>query len=204
MQLIGRYLSPFVRRTAVTLGLYNMPFEHLGLQHTGDDAPKLRAINPLGRVPALVLDNGDVLVESAVIIDHLDREVGAGKSLTPADGPERSQVMMLTAMATGAVEKAIATAYEIRFRPEEKRHAPWVERCTEQAQGGFAYLNEQLTGDWLVGGKMTQADVTTAVCWQFATIATKKLAGATAAPNLDALVERLMSIDAYSSTLPQA
>ncbi len=51
---------------------------------------------------------------------------------------------------------------------------------------------------------MTQADVTTAVCWQFATIATKKLAGATAAPNLDALVERLMSIDAYSSTLPQA
>ena len=99
MQLIGRYLSPFVRRTAVTLGLYGMAFEHLGLQHTGDDAPKLRAINPLGRVPALVLDNGDVLVESAVIIDHLDREVGADKSLTPMDGAERSQVMMMTAMS---------------------------------------------------------------------------------------------------------
>ncbi len=168
MQLIGRYLSPFVRRTAATLGLYGIAFESVGLQHTGDDAPKLRQINPLGRVPALVLDNGDVIVESSVIIDYLDREVGPERSLTPAGGDARTQVLTLTSVATGAVEKAIATVYESRFRPEEKRHAPWVERCTEQAQGGYAHLNEKLTGDWLVGDKMTQADVTTAVCWQFA------------------------------------
>ena len=203
MQLIGRYLSPFVRRTAVTLGLYDMPFEHLPLQHTGDDVPALRRLNPVGRVPALVVSDDEVIVDSAVIIDYLDHKVGAARSLTPLEGPDRTAVMSLTAVATGAVEKAIATAYEVRFRPEERRHAPWVERCTEQAQGGFAHLESQLDGDWLFGDRMTQADVTTAVCWQFAGIATPKLKAGVEAPRLDALVERMMSLPVYADTLPQ-
>ncbi|MEM7404220.1 MAG: glutathione S-transferase family protein [Pseudomonadota bacterium] len=202
MQLLGRYLSPFVRRVATTLNIYGIEFENRPLQHTGDDAPALRAFNPVGRVPALVLDDGGVIVDSAVILDFLDREMGADKALTPLSGDARTRVLSMTNVATGAAEKAIATAYEIRFRPEERRHQPWVDRCTEQSIGGFAHLNEQLSGDWLVGGKMSQADVTTAVAWQFAGIATPSLAAALDAPNLDRLVARMMEMDAYSSTLP--
>jgi glutathione S-transferase len=202
MQLLGRYLSPFVRRTAVTLTLYGMPFESLPLQHTGDDAPRLRELNPLGRVPALVLDDDTVIIDSAAIIDFADREVGPERALTPAGGPERTQVMSFTSAAIGAAEKAIATVYEKRFRPEEKRHAPWVERCAEQALGGFGYLNGQYEGDWLVGGRMTQADITTAVAWQFTGIANPKLAASLDAPKLDQLVERMMQVAAFADTHP--
>jgi len=202
MQLLGRSLSPFVRRVATTLNLYDMRFESLPLQHTGDDAPVLRQSNPVGRVPALVLDDGEVIVDSAVILDYLDREAGAQRTLTPFSGPERTRVMSLTSIATGAVDKTIATVYEVRFRPQEARHQPWVDRCTEQALSGFTYLNSQLKDDWFVGGRMTQADVSTAVVWQFTGMAAPKLQKSISAPALDALVERMMAIPAFSSTVP--
>lgn len=202
MQLVGRYLSPFVRRTAVTLTIYGIPFESVALQHTGDDAPRLRALNPLGRVPALVLDDDTVIVDSAAIIDYADREVGPERALTPASGAARTQVMSLTSVAIGAAEKAIATVYEVRFRPEEKRHAPWVDRCAEQSIGGFKYLNDHYQGDWLVDGRMTQADVTTAVAWQFTQIANAKLAASMDLSNLNTLVERMMQVPAFAETHP--
>ena len=202
MILIGRYLSPFVRRVATTLELYELPFEHNPLQHTGDDAPKLRQQNPVGRVPALVLDDERILVDSHTIIDYLDRHVGAEKSLTPTDGEARDRVLNICGIACGAVEKAIATVYEARFRPKEMRHAPWVERCTEQAIGGFSHLENELTGDWFAGDAMTQADVTSAITMQFVSLAAPKIKEAMETPKLDALVERMMQNPNYAKTLP--
>ncbi len=205
MQLLGRYLSPFVRRVATTMNFYGIAFEHRPLQHTGDDVPTLRALNPVGRVPALVLDDGEVIVDSATILDYLDREVGPERALTPAAGPARTRVMSLTAIAIGAIDKAIAVAYEARFRPEEKRHAPWVERCAEQARGGYAHLEAHLDaepeGRWLHGGAMSQADITTAIGWQFMEIATPEVQASVEAPRIAALVERLMGEKAFASTV---
>ncbi|MGK0171878.1 MAG: glutathione S-transferase [Gammaproteobacteria bacterium] len=204
MILLGRYLSPFVRRVATTLEIYELPFEHRGLQHTGDDVPALRAHNPVGRVPALVLDDGQVIVDSAAILDVLDREVGPERALTPASGLARNQVLNLLGVATGAFDKAIATVYEVRFRPEERRHAPWVERCAEQAVGGFTYLESQLKGPYFQGDKMTQADVTVAVGWQFLGIAAKDLRASIDAPRIAELSERMAALDAFKKTNPAA
>jgi len=202
MQLLGRYLSPFVRRVATTLGIYEIPFESNPLQHTGDDAPRLRALNPVGRVPALVLDNGEVIVDSAAILDYLDREVGPDRALTPASGSARTQVMSLTGLALGGVEKAIAVAYEVRFRPEERRHAPWVERCSEQSSGAYEHLNSLLEDDWLHGSQMTQADLTTAIGWQFMALGMPDLKATINAPRLDGLLERMLEIPAIKDTIP--
>ena len=202
MILIGRYLSPFVRRVATTLELYEMPFEHRPLQHTGDDVPALRQHNPIGRVPALVLDDGNVIVDSAAILDYLDRRMGPERALTPASGPERNRALNLLAIATGALEKAIATIYEVRFRPEERRHAPWVERCAEQARGGFDYLEGQLRGPHFLDRGMSQVDVTVAVGWQFLGLAAKDLRASIAAPSIDSLSERMLELPAFRKTLP--
>ena len=202
MQLLGRYLSPFVRRVATTLGVYEIAFESNPLQHTGDDAPRLRALNPVGRVPALVLDNGEIIVDSAAILDHLDREVGPARALTPASGSDRTNVMSLTGLAIGGIEKAVAVAYEVRFRPEERRHAPWVERCSEQTRGAYEHLNSLLQGNWLHGDKMTQADLTTAIGWQFMGKATPDLQASINAPRVDALLERMLEIPAFKETIP--
>lgn len=202
MILIGRLLSPYVRRVATTMNLYDMPFEHRPLQHTGDDVPELRKINPLGRVPALVTDDSQVIVESSAILDYLDREVGAERALTPASGNARTQMLSMLGVATGSVDKAISVAYEVRFRPEEKRHPEWVERCEGQAREGFEWLESQLKGDWFLGNKMSQLDVTTAVGWQFLGAGTPKLQASIKAPKIAALAERLMEVEAFSGTAP--
>jgi len=202
MILIGRYLLSIRPSRRSTLQLYGIAYEHHPLQHTGDDAPELRTRNPVGRVPALILDDGQVLVDSVTILDYLDREVGPERALTPLGGIERNQALNLLGIAVGAVEKVISTVYEVRFRPEEKRHAPWVERCAEQARGGMSYLESQLTDDWFLGNRMTQVDVTVAIGWQFMEIAAKELLATIEAPRLSALGERMGELDAFKNTFP--
>ena len=88
MILIGQYDSPFVRRVAIALTLYGLAFEHKPWSTFGD-AEKIRPYNPLTRVPTLVLDDGDVLIDSTAIIDYLDSLVPAEKRMFPSAEPER-------------------------------------------------------------------------------------------------------------------
>src|ERR1043165_3848888 len=76
MILVGVNRSPFTRRVAITLEAYGMPYKQLPLSGFNERA-EVRASNPLGRIPALVLDNGEVLVDSGAIIDHLDEAFGS-------------------------------------------------------------------------------------------------------------------------------
>src|SRR5262245_52316510 len=96
MKLIGNYLSPYVRRVAVTLNILNMPFELEELLVFKAPEP-VRRHNPLVRIPVLVLDDGATLVESAAILDEIDRLVGPKRSLTPPGGLERRRVVQTTA-----------------------------------------------------------------------------------------------------------
>ena len=75
MKLIGNYLSPFVRRVGVSLNALGMPFEHQPLRPS-EQPDELRKYNPLARIPALVLDDGEVLIESYAILDALDEMAG--------------------------------------------------------------------------------------------------------------------------------
>ena len=92
MFLIGQYNSPFVRRTAIALRLYGLPFEHRPWSTFGE-ADKIAPYNPLRRVPTLVLDSGEALIESFAILDYLDELVGPDKAMLPAKGPERRRAI---------------------------------------------------------------------------------------------------------------
>src|SRR6476646_7350167 len=80
MILIGQFDSPFVRRVAIALRLYGLPFEHRPWSTFGD-ADKIAPYNPLRRVPTLVLDSGEALIESTAILDYLDELVGRDKAM---------------------------------------------------------------------------------------------------------------------------
>lgn len=165
MILIGMFDSPFVRRVAVSASLLGMPFEHRNWS-VGRDFDRIRAYNPLGRVPTLVLDDGETLIESAMILDWLDEQAGPARALLPASGAARRKALTLMAVATGAADKGIHLVIERVFRPEEKRHAPWADRCRVQIDGACAELDRlcAAAGDsaWLLGDTMTQADITLA------------------------------------------
>ena len=121
MKLLGGYGSPFTRRVAITLHLYELPYEHVpDVRGNG----VIEEFNPLGRIPALILDDGKTLIDSAAILDYLDHRVGPRRCLTPLDGEERAHMVSLLALAVGSTEKGVAMLYEIERRPIEKWHTP--------------------------------------------------------------------------------
>lgn len=164
MILIGMFDSPFVRRVAISMTQLAMPFEHRNWS-VGRDAARIREFNPLARVPTLVLDSGEVLIESAMILDYLDQKAGAERALLPAFGEARRRALSLIALATGAADKGIQTVYERIFRPPEMNYAPWTQRCLAQMHAAIAELETRcaaVRGEWLVGDKLSQVEITLA------------------------------------------
>jgi glutathione S-transferase len=200
--LYGRHASPFVRRVAVTLRLYGIAYEHVPLMPFGPDKAALSAFNPIARVPALRLADGEMLIDSAVIIDHLDQLAGP-HALTPATGPARRRVLTLLAVAHGANEKLVAGLYERHFRPREAWHKPWLDACDKQVRDGLQWLDAQFVGPWFTGDAMTQADVTVAVLFLFGRAKRPRFFAGLACGKLEALAARLQGTPAFQATLPE-
>ena len=132
----------------------------------GRDFDRIRQYNPLGRAPTLVLDDGEVLTESAMMLDHLDDIVGSERALMPATGIARRDAQRLIALATGAIDKAVLIVLERIFRPADMHSEAWLSRCRTQVEGALGELDKACTAraghDWLVGDAMTHADIAVA------------------------------------------
>jgi glutathione S-transferase len=159
MILVGQYDSPFVRRVAVTLYHYGMPFERNAISVFGN-VKAMQKVNPLIRIPSLVLETGDILIDSSAIIDYLDEQAGPARALTPPHGPERRKVLQAVAFAVGAIDKAAAVVYERHFHSGKMLAKDWEKRCLEQLAGGLAHLEHECGAPWFFDRQMTQADVT--------------------------------------------
>jgi glutathione S-transferase len=203
MLLIGMFDSPFVRRVAITMKLMELPFEHANWS-IGRDFDRIREYNPLGRVPALVTDDGEKLLESGAILDYLEERAGPDRALLPRSGAERRQALKLMALATGAADKGAIQVYERVFRPEEKRHPPWCDRCRVQMSGSLAaidrYLGERGVSQWLVGKRMTQADITAVCVFTFLNDALRVASDAVMFQSLAMLAARCESLPVFQET----
>ena len=165
MILIGMYDSSYTRRVAIAMALYGMPFEHRAWS-VGRDFDRIRQYNPLGRAPTLVLDDGEVLTESAMMLDYLDDVVGRERALMPTTGIARRDAQRLIALATGAIDKAVLIVLERVFRPVEMHSEAWLSRCRTQVEGALHELDRACAAraghDWLVGEAMSHADIAVA------------------------------------------
>ena len=168
MQLIGYLDSPYVRRVAISADLMGIPFEHRELS-IFRDFDEFRAINPLVKVPTLVLDDGTVLVESGLIIDHLEGLAPCERRLLPTAPDDLLSARRLLGITLVAMEKAVSLIYERHQRPAETQHQPWIDRVFTQLGGACELLELKLEGvdGWLFGERMLQADITLAVAWRF-------------------------------------
>ena len=205
MKLLGSKRSPYVRRVGVSLNVMGLDYT-LDPVAVWDNPEEVSAHNPLVRVPTVVLDDGDTLVESYAILDALDEMAGDDKRLIPASGPDRRKVMKVTAVASGTIDKTIWAVSEGRFHPKEKVHRPWIEHNEGQVLGGLGYLNDlaAAAGDgWLAGGaRMSQADVTGVVAFTFANLARPRLEISDKFPALAAFAARCEATEEFSSTMP--
>ena len=168
MILIGQYDSPFVRRVGVALTLYGIPFEHRPWSTFGD-ADKIRPYNPLTRVPTLVLDDGDVLIDSTPILDYLDSLVPAEKRMHPVAEPARHRALKVTTMGVHTAEKAVALFYE-RALHKSTASDVWTNRCQRQISGALAALEKdratRKTAYWF-GDAIGHTDVAVAAALRF-------------------------------------
>lgn len=201
MILIGRYRSPFTRRVAISLRLLGLAYEHRPYT-AWSNLDAVRAVNPVGRVPALVLDSGETLFDSTAIVDYLDHLAGQERALTPVSEPQRRRVMRIVCCALGTLEKVVAALYECTMRPPEKIHAPWIEHNESQARGGLRWLDALALSPWLAGEALTQADVTTVVMHDFTRIVNPSLLPPGSYPTLGALSQRCNELDAFRATQP--
>ena len=163
--LIGQYDSPFVRRVGIALTLYDMPFEHRPWSVFGD-AEKIRAINPLVRVPVLVLESGFALSESHAILDYLDSLVA--QPLFPRTQPQRHQVLHVAALATGLADKAVSLFYERALH--QPTSALWEARCGAQISSVLSRLEDDRASrnsPWWFGPNLTHADIAVACALRF-------------------------------------
>jgi len=197
MILIGQYDSPFVRRVGIALTLYGLSFEHRPWSTFGD-AEAIRRYNPLVRVPTVVLDDGDVLVDSHVIIDHLDSLVPADRAMYPREEPARRQALKVAALTAGLSDKAVSLFYEQRLHKEVS--ALWVERCRGQIEGVLAVLEAdraRRSGDHWFGDRIGHADIAVAASLRHLGESQPGLADMARLPALAAHCARLEALPAF-------
>lgn len=199
MILLGRDLSPFVRRSATVLNLLELDYERR-IVSTADDADEIRTHNPLGRVPALLLD-GEALIDSAAIIDYALEIADAEHRLLAATGEARRRTLQLSAFATGTMEKGVASAYEVSQRPKNLVHPPYRQKLQQQALAGLVALDEAAPkADWFGGAEPNLADVNAVVAYDFISIVAPNIAQELASGPLAQLCERANTTTAFAST----
>jgi len=198
MILVGQYDSPYVRRVAVSLRVLGFAYEH-DTRSVFGDFDSIRKTNPTGRIPALVLDDGTVLVDSGVILDHLDETVGPERALVPRSGPARRAVLHRVALASAAIDKAGAANYERLLRPQQYQWPEWIARLQTQALGAVAALEELA---WPVDAPLDQAAITTVCLMRYLALRSPDLAPPARTPNLAALSARLEQRPEFQATYP--
>ena len=168
MILIGQYDSPFVRRVGIALTLYQMPFEHRPWSVFGD-AGQVQHFNPLIRVPTLVLDDGDAVIDSAAIIDYLDRIARKDQVLFPRFEPARHRALKVAALACGLADKAVSLVYERRLH--DQASPVWEARCLSQIAATLQVLEADRAAQpapWWFGERPGHADIAVACTLRFA------------------------------------
>jgi glutathione S-transferase len=201
MQLIGMLDSPYVRRVAISMKLLGLPFEQRSISVFRQFA-EFQEVNPLVKAPTLVCDDGEILMESTLIIDYLERLAPAGRRLMPEDGTPYRDALKNVGIALVACEKTVQRYYEMTLRPADRQHPPWLERVTAQMQGAFDEL-ERVAGSahpWLHGERMMQDDLTLAVAWRFARLVAADALEAGRYPALVAFSARAEALPEFVST----
>jgi glutathione S-transferase len=202
MQLIGMLDSPYVRRTAISLHLLNIDFEHQAIS-VFRTFEQFKQINPVIKAPTLICDDGTVLMDSTLIIDHAEHI--AGQSLMPSEPGERVHALRAVGLALAACEKSVQIVYERTLRPAEKQHEPWVARVQMQLLAAVAALEEALKNNRSSFGKpvINQAGITTAVAWRFMQMVVPGIVAANDYPMLTSYSAEAERLPEFKATPPE-
>jgi glutathione S-transferase len=164
MKLYGSLTSPYVRKVRILIREKNLSCEFVVADAWAADSP-IPALNPLGKVPALALDTGDVLFDSPVIVEYLDSL--KAPVLLPVSGAARWETLRWQALADGMLDATVSRLLELR-RPAEQQSAENVRRQEDKIARSIEYTEQRLSREsWLMENRFTLADLVMAVALEY-------------------------------------
>jgi glutathione S-transferase len=196
MILVGQFDSPVTRRVGIVLHHYGIPFTRDTRSIFGD-AAEIAKINPMIRIPALILQDGEVLIDSNAILDYLDEQVGHARALIPPSGPIRRKILQTTARASACFEKSGTLVYERIFHPADHVSLQWEARCQTQLAAGLAELEHRYVGPWMCGDSLTHADIMLACAIGYMNLRLQSAFPPGAYPKLEALAAKCEALPAF-------
>ncbi len=166
MRLIGMLDSPYVRRVAISLEFLGVAFTHEAVS-VFSTFEQFQRINPVVKAPTLVCDNGDVLMDSSLILQFVEATM-TRDSLWSRDAVTMQREMRCASLALAACEKSVQIVYERNLRPKAAQYEPWMQRVRGQMLAGYVALEDEIRAHPAVHeSTRSQAAITTAVVWQF-------------------------------------
>jgi glutathione S-transferase len=192
MRLIGMLDSPYVRRVAISLEFLGVPFEHEAIS-VFSTYEAFERINPVVKAPSLVCDDGEVLMESSLILQFVEAARTGGDSLwSLGDAARLQHEMRAVSLALAACEKSAQIIYERNLRPPSAQYEPWVERVQGQLLQAYAALEHEVQARQPVFAQpRRQASITAAIAWQFTHSMLASIVLAEKYPGLAALSARM-------------
>jgi glutathione S-transferase len=143
MKLLSSPNSPYGRKVRIAMAMKGLQ-DRIEVEAVDTETPEINKANPLGKIPALVIDEDTAIFDSHVICEYLD-SLTPSPVLFPKGGVERIKTLTLGALADGILDAALLLVYEKRFRPEEKWHAPWQARQQGKIDRSLDYLEGSAT-----------------------------------------------------------
>ncbi len=202
MKLIGSLASPYVRKVRIVMAEKKVEY-HLQLEDVWADDTTIRDFNPLGKIPCLLLEDGEAVFDSRVISEYLDTLTPVGK-LIPPSGRERVEVRCWEALSDGVIDAGMLIQQENSLRASAQRSEAWVARQRRKVVDGLAAIAHGLAEKpWCASNHLTLADI--AVCCALGWLALNlpEIDWRTDYPNLDRHYEKLMQRQSFADTAPQ-
>lgn len=200
MKLIGTVTSPYTRKVRVVLAEKRMECEFL-VDAPNTENSTIIQYNPLGKIPALVLDDESTLFDSRVIAEYLD-SASPGNRLIPEEKRPRIQVRRWEALADGCTDAAIAVLMEKR-RPVEQQLPEWITRQQGKVDRALQMMADDLAAkNWCTGDFFTLADIAVGCCLAWMELRLPDLPWRRNHPNLARLADKLALRQSFKDTSP--
>ncbi|KQN79619.1 glutathione S-transferase [Duganella sp. Leaf61] len=202
MKLIGSLGSPYVRKVRVVLAEKKLDYQ-FELENVWAPDTAISKLNPLGKVPSLVMDDGSVMIDSRVMVEYLDTLTPVCK-LLPANSRDRADVKCWEALADGIIDAAVIVRLE-RLRPIELQSEDWVARQQGKVKLGLAALSDKL-GDlpYCMGKNYSLADVAVGCTLGWLTFRFPDIGWRDDHANLARLFDKLSERQSFKDTFPSA
>ena len=203
MKLIGSITSPYVRKVRIVMAEKKLDFEFVTEDVWAADT-NISASNPLGKVPCLVMEAGEAIFDSRVIVEYVDTLSPVGK-LIPDRGRERAEVKTWEALSDGLLDAAILARLEATWpgRKEGERSQAWIDRQLKKIDDSLAAMDRALAErSNCVGIQISLADIAVGVAVGYLDFRFPQIDWRGQHPNLGALYERLSQRQSFKDTLP--